>query len=114
MSQGIDSLALLWRDLESRYRVRVIWSMTAYLLPKLEQLPESLPLEGAVRIELVEGIPVFRASSQVQTRIESLLTEQSNKPLDAAEERELDTYEELDDYLSLVNRTIRNLHLNQR
>lgn len=85
--------------------------MTAYLPPKLDHLPASLPLEGAVRIELVEGIPIFRASSQVQGRIDALLEQQKNTPLNVKEEQELDTYEELDDYLSLVNRTIRNLHL---
>jgi len=31
-------------------------------LPRLKALPESLPLERAVRIELQEGVPIFRAS----------------------------------------------------
>lgn len=88
--------------------------MTAYLPPKLDYLPNSLPLEGAVRLELVDGIPIFRASSQVQTRIKVLLDKQKDVPLDSDEEEELDTYEELDDYLSLVNRTVRNLYLQQR
>ncbi len=81
--------------------------MTAHLLPKLDALPNSLPLEGAVRIELVEGVPVFRASSQVQIRIEALLDKQKITTLDSNEEQELSSYEELDDYLSLVNRIIR-------
>ncbi|MCM0591159.1 MAG: hypothetical protein ACSI46_21170 [Gloeotrichia echinulata DVL01] len=42
---------------------------------KLLHLPKSLPLDGAVRIELVEGVPIFRASSLVQGRIEALLNE---------------------------------------
>ena len=83
------------------------------ILPKLNNLPATLPIEGAVRIELEEGIPIFRASSAVRTRIEELLLKQKEAPLEQAEERELDSYEEIDDYLSFVNRTIRNLFLTQ-
>jgi hypothetical protein len=83
--------------------------MTISLLPKLQQLPISLPIDGAVRIELEEGTPIFRASSSVQSRIEILLAKQQDSPLQLEEEQELDCYEEIDDYLSFVNRTIRNL-----
>ena len=83
------------------------------ILPRLNNLPITLPIEGAVRIELEEGIPIFRASSAVRTRIEELLLKQKEAPLEQAEERELDSYEEIDDYLSFVNRTIRNLFLTQ-
>ncbi|MBR8839492.1 MAG: hypothetical protein DSM106950_37200 [Stigonema ocellatum SAG 48.90 = DSM 106950] len=79
---------------------------------KLEYLPNSLPLEGAVRIELVEGVPIFRASSLVERRIETLLAKQKEFNLTSEELRELDEYEELDDYLGLVNRIIRNISLN--
>jgi hypothetical protein len=58
-------------------------------------------------MELVEGIPIFRASSLVQTRIEALLAKQQDKPLSLEEEEELDCYEEVDDYLSFVNRMVR-------
>jgi hypothetical protein len=85
--------------------------MTIPLLPKLQQLPINLPIEGAVRIELEEGIPIFRASSFVQARIEVLLSKQQDSSLDIEEERELDCYEEIDDYLSFVNRTVRNLSI---
>jgi hypothetical protein len=85
--------------------------MTIPLLPKLQQLPTNLPIEGAVRIELEEGIPIFRASSFVQARIEVLLSKQQDSSLDMEEERELDCYEEIDDYLSFVNRTVRNLSI---
>jgi hypothetical protein len=85
--------------------------MTIPLLPKLQQLPTNLPIEGAVRIELEEGIPIFRASSFVQARIEALLSKQQDCSLDMGEERELDCYEEIDDYLSFVNRTVRNLSI---
>ena len=83
------------------------------LLPKLQNFPNCFPIEGAVRIELVEGIPTFRASRMVLDRIETLLEKQKTLRLDDDEERELDLYEEMDDYLSFVNRMIRNLYLEQ-
>ncbi len=88
-------------------------AMTTNLPRKLSHLPDSLPLDGAVRIELMEGVPIFRASSLVQGRIEVLLTKQKESALTSEENKELDEYEELDDYLSLVNRTVRNVSLNQ-
>jgi uncharacterized protein YnzC (UPF0291/DUF896 family) len=81
-------------------------------LENLEHLPNSLPLDGAIRIELVEAVPIFRASKIVMERIEELLAKQKESPLTLEEENELDKYEELDDYLSLVNRMIRNMSLN--
>jgi len=83
------------------------------ILPQLENLRDTLPLERAVRIELVEGIPMFRASTTVKNRIEELLDKQQNLPLNPDEEQELNLYEEIDDYLSFVNRTVRNLFLGQ-
>jgi len=80
---------------------------------KLQHLPNSLPLDSAVRIELVEGVPIFCASNLVQQAIEALLTKQKETGLTQEEEKELDKYEELDDYLSLVNRIIRNTELTQ-
>jgi len=70
-------------------------------------------MEGAVRIELEEGVPVFRASQAVQTRVESLLSKQQSSQLTPEEEQELDRYEEIDDYLSFLNRTVRNLFQDQ-
>ena len=87
--------------------------MTLSFPLKLNNLPSTLPLEGAVSIELEEGIPVFRASNIVQTQIEALLDKQKAAPLNPEEERELDYYEEIDDYLSFVNRTLRNLSSSQ-
>lgn len=87
--------------------------MNSYVLPTLQNLPSTLPIEGAVRIELAEGIPIFKASSIVQARIEELLNKQQIESLTSEENQELDRYEEIDDYLSFVNRTIRNLYLNQ-
>lgn len=87
--------------------------MTMFLPPQLTHLPATLPIECAVRIELEDGIPVFRASSAVQNQIEALLAKQQTTPLSSEEEQELDCYEEIDDYLSFVNRTLRNLSLMQ-
>lgn len=87
--------------------------MTIALLPKLRSFPASLSLDGAIGIEWVEGIPIFRASSVVQTRIEALLAKQQDSNLSPKEEEELDCYEEIDDYLSFVNRTVRNMSIEQ-
>jgi hypothetical protein len=84
-------------------------TMTTPLLPNLYNLPATLPLEGAISIELQEGIPIFRASNIVQNRIEALLVKQQNSPLNLQEEQELNGYEEIDDYLSFLNRLARNL-----
>jgi hypothetical protein len=85
--------------------------MTIALLPKLPSFPASLPVDGAISIELVEGVPIFRASRIVQTRIEVLLAKQQDCNLSPEEVTELDCYEEIDDYLSFVNRTVRNMSL---
>jgi len=77
-------------------------------LPRLKALPESLPLERAVRIELQEGVPIFRASSLIQNRVEELLYKQRDSKLTVNEDQELSLYEELDDYLSYANRVMRN------
>ena len=82
---------------------------TLYPLPKLRNLPAALPMETAVRIELEEGVPVFRASHLIQERIEALLRKQRETHLKADEEKELDKYEEMDDYFSFINRVVRNL-----
>lgn len=78
-------------------------------IPRFHRLPATLPEEGAARIELEEGIPVLRASIAVQTRIEMLLQKQRTSGLNAEEEEELDRYEDIDDYLSFLNRVVRNL-----
>lgn len=84
-------------------------TVTIRPLPRLRALPNMLPLEGAVRIELEEGIPVFRASGSIQARIEGLLLKEQEVGLKVEESEELDRYEEMDDYLSFINRVIRNL-----
>jgi len=52
---------------------------------------------------------VFRASGSIQARVEELLLKQHQAQLSIEEEEELDRYEEVDDYLSFVNRLIRNM-----
>ncbi len=81
---------------------------TVQSLPRLGGLPTTLPKEGAVSLDLVEGAPVFRASARVQTRIETLLDKQKATQLSQEETRELDRYEEFDDYLSYLNRLVRS------
>ncbi|HEX7841603.1 MAG TPA: hypothetical protein VF469_29235 [Kofleriaceae bacterium] len=76
--------------------------------PYLEALAKALPLEDAVRLELREGVPVFRAQPWIRDRIEELLEKQPTSSLTEGEERELMKYEELDEFLSLVNRLVRN------
>ncbi len=81
--------------------------------PQLNYLPKVLPLDSVVRIELQEGIPIFRAAAWMQERIQMLLDRQKDGVISPDESRELDGYEEMDDYLSLVNRLVRNLKLTQ-
>lgn len=80
-------------------------------IPQLHYLPTTLPLDNAVRLELEDGVPVFRATTSVQERIEFLLEKQSTTKLTKREQHELDLYAEIDDYLSFVNRAVRNLLL---
>ncbi|HSH05560.1 MAG TPA: hypothetical protein VLL52_23795 [Anaerolineae bacterium] len=76
--------------------------------PQLDILPLSLPVDGAINMSLEDGIPVFRASLFVQQRIELLLHKQKSMGLTKEEVEELDLYEQVDDYLSYLNRIIRN------
>jgi len=82
--------------------------MNTLLLPNLQNITPLLPLEGVICLDLCEGIPRFRASQSIHDRIQSLLEIQKERPLSLEEEQELDRYEEIDDYLSFVNRTVRN------
>lgn len=80
----------------------------AHSIPRLRGLPGSLPLEGAIRIEMEEGVPILRASSFVQKRIETLLLKERASGLSPQEAEEFERYEEIDDYLSFLNRVVRN------
>ncbi len=77
----------------------------------LKVLLETLPIENGARLDLCDGVPVFRAPHDLVTRIEELLQEQQARPLSADEQQELERYESLDDFLSLVNRLVRNTFL---
>ena len=78
-------------------------------IPKLHGLPLSLPRDGAIQLEIEEGVLIFRVSDAVQDHIESLLNKQRNAALSAKEAEELQQYEDIDDYLSFTNRLLRNL-----
>jgi hypothetical protein len=78
-------------------------------VPKLHQLPPSLSRENAVEIELEQNVLIFRATENTQNRIEDLLEKQKKFDLSEIEESELRQYEEIDDYLSFLNRLTRNL-----
>ncbi len=78
----------------------------------LTSLPQTLPLQNAVELVLEQGVIIFRASSKVQEHIETLVDRQKTGALTPGEERELDALEEIDDYLSHVNRLIRNSNEN--
>lgn len=78
-------------------------------LPELTQLPTSLPGDGAINIVLEKGVPTFRASPAVVKRIQHLLAQERDTGLSEDEAKELVQYEDIDDYLSHLNRVVRNL-----
>jgi hypothetical protein len=85
--------------------------MTTNLPIELKRLPKTLPTEGAVSIELAQGVLVFRASRFFMERIEILTAKKNVAELTSEELQELQDYEELNNYLSWVNQTIaHNLH----
>lgn len=77
-------------------------------LPKLKNGVKKLINDQSVNLKIEQGVVIFRASKEMQTRIEDLLEKVKTDSLTAAEEKELTIYQELDDYLSHVNRLIRN------
>ena len=81
---------------------------TEFLLPTFRAFPNALPLDNVVRIELQGELPIFKAMPWVQQRVTELIQQNSVAALSSEETRELDGYEEMDDFLSLVNRLIRN------
>lgn len=80
----------------------------------LGDLPAALRRDGAINFEVEQGIIILRASKAVQDRIESLLHKQQTAKLTRTETKELQQYEKIDDYLSLLNRLSRNLAQSQR
>lgn len=91
--------------------------MTASLKDSIltpRDMPAALRREGAINLEVEEGVIILRASKAVQDRIESLLDKQQTAKLTRAEKKELQQYEQIDDYLSLLNRLSRNLAQSQK
>lgn len=84
-------------------------TLTTYALPQLHRLPITMPQDGSISMGLEMGAPVFRASTVVQERIEFLLHKNKTTGLAASEDEELDSYEAIDDYLSYLNRIVRDL-----
>jgi hypothetical protein len=85
--------------------------MTTNLLLNLHRLPNSLSIEGSIGIELVKGLLVFRIFTKIQDRIETLIAQKTESALTSEEETELDQYQQLVDYLNLVNETIKKAFL---
>jgi len=85
--------------------------MTTNLLLNLHRLPNSLSIEGSIGIELVKGLLLFRISTKIQERIETLIAQKTESALTSEEETELDQYQQLVDYLNLVNETIKKAFL---
>jgi hypothetical protein len=83
-------------------------------VPSLDDLPATLRRQGAISLEIEEGVVVLRASKIVLNRIESLLRKNRTAKLTSGEQRELEQYEQIDDYLSLLNRLSRNLARSQK
>jgi hypothetical protein len=79
------------------------------LMPSLDQLPAALRRDGSISLEIEQGVVVLRASKAVQRRLESLVRRSQTGKLTQEEERELEQFEQMDDYLSLLNRLSRNL-----
>lgn len=74
----------------------------------LHSLPQTLPRNRGVELSLQDGIVIFRASLEVRERVNELVEKEKVAGLSEDERQELDAYEEIDDYLSSVNRMIRN------
>jgi hypothetical protein len=79
-------------------------------LPKLEALPENLQ-DGSITMRLEEGVPIFGASQPVREHLQILLEKERLNQLTKSELEELERYEEIDDYLSHLNRVVRNLQI---
>lgn len=70
--------------------------------------------EGSISLEIEQGVVVLRASKAVQHRLESLVRRSQTGKLTQDEETELEQFEQMDDYLSVLNRLSRNLAESQK
>lgn len=66
--------------------------MTTNLLLNLHPLPNSLPSDGSIGIELVKGLLVFRISTKIQDRRETLTAQKTESALTSEEATELEQY----------------------
>ena len=81
---------------------------------KLDETLNNLDLDSSAK-ELKERV-ISKSMKNLKEKMSGLdiqVERQKKAVLTLEEEKELDAYEELDDYLSLVNRTIRNLYSTQ-
>lgn len=65
-----------------------------------------MPSEGSLHIELVKELLVFRISTKIQERIETLIVQKTESSLTSEEAVELEQYQQLVNYLNLVNETM--------
>ena len=65
--------------------------------------------DGAISMTIQNGVPIFRASQAVMSRIMELLEKQKEGIITHEEKADLDQFEQIDDYLSHLNRLVRNL-----
>lgn len=77
-------------------------------LPKLKKLSKGLVASQTVNLKIEQGVVIFRASAEMKNRIEDLLDKDKSNSLTKKEAEELEMFAEIDDYLSHVNRLIRN------
>lgn len=78
----------------------------------INSLPKAFLSDNAVQLEFEQGILIFRASKKIQERIAELLEKEKSSTLTPEEIEEFNAYGEIDDYLSHVNRLIRNSAIN--
>jgi uncharacterized protein YnzC (UPF0291/DUF896 family) len=115
LTRTLTHLSSFWRPVVLSNLLEV--SMTTSLKGPnrtLGDLPAALRREGAINLEVEQGVIILRASKAVQNRIESLLHKQQTAKLTRSEKKELQQYEQIDDYLSLLNRLSRNLAQSQK
>jgi hypothetical protein len=59
--------------------------MNTSTITPLTTLPKNLPPDGAIAITLQDGVMIFRASQNIQERIENLLDKREETPLTETE-----------------------------
>lgn len=79
-------------------------------LHKLEALPKTLR-DGSITMRLEDGVAIFSASRDLCEYLEVLLEKEKFGQLTKSELEELEEYEKMDDYLSHLNRFIRNVYI---